>query len=226
MSLADIPAGLTGRMAVPNAERQRQCAMPHPPIVLASTSPFRRELMQRLGVPFVTASPDADETRRPQESPQELVMRLASAKAQAVAGDHPAALIIGSDQVACVDGMVVGKPGDRGRAIAQLSRASGRPVVFYTGLCLLNATTGRTQICCEPFRVHFRMLSQDQIEGYVDRERPFNCAGSFKSEGLGIALFERLEGDDPNALVGLPLIRLVSLLEAEGVDLLRPGRNT
>jgi MAF protein len=147
-------------------------------------------------------------------------MRLAHAKAIAVAGDHPDALIIGSDQVASVDGEVLGKPGTRDRAIDQLSRAAGKVVVFYTGLCLLNAATAAAQTGYEPFRVHFRKLTRRQIEGYVDREQPLNCAGSFKSEGLGIALFERLDGDDPNALIGLPLIRLVSMLEAQGVDLL------
>jgi len=192
--------------------------MSHPPIVLASTSPFRRALLQRLGLEFVTASPNTDETRLAGESPEHLVTRLAEAKARAIAGKHPNALIIGSDQVACVDGEVLGKPGNRERAIAQLSRATGKPVVFQTGLCLLNAATGKTQTLCEPFRVYFRQLSRTQIEGYVDREQPFNCAGSFKSEGLGIALFERLEGDDPNALIGLPLIRLVGMLESEGVD--------
>jgi MAF protein len=189
-----------------------------PPIVLASTSPFRRELLQRLGLAFTTVSPDADETRRPNEPPEEMVTRLAEVKARAVAPAHPQALVIGSDQVACVDGEVLGKPGDRDRAIDQLSRAAGRSVTFFTGLCLLNSAAGRVQTHCEPFRVHFRPLTRSQIEGYLDKETPFDCAGSFKSEGLGIALFERLDGDDPNALVGLPLIRLVAMLGAEGVD--------
>lgn len=196
--------------------------MPHPPLVLASTSPFRRSLLERLRIPFITASPEADETRRPGEPPRNLVVRLAEAKASAVAATHPDALIIGSDQVACIDEMVLGKPGSRERAIDQLTRASGREVVFYTGLCLLNAATGRAQTCCEPFRVHFRPLSGDRIEGYLDLERPFNCAGSFKSEGLGIALFERLEGEDPTALVGMPMIRLIAMLESEKIDPLRP----
>jgi MAF protein len=157
-----------------------------------------------------------------------LVLRLAEAKARAVAREHPDALIIGSDQVACIDDQILGKPGDRARAVAQLERASGRCVVFQTGLCLLNAVTGRAQTLVEPFRVHFRPLTRGRIEAYLDREAPYNCAGSFKSEGLGIALFERLEGDDPSALIGLPLIRLVTLLEVEGLDPLagafpRPG---
>ncbi len=188
------------------------------PLVLASTSPFRRALLERLGLPFTTAAPEVNETRLPGEPPQVLVLRLAEAKARAVAPVHPGALIIGSDQVACIDDQVLGKPGDRDQAIAQLQRASGRAVVFQTGLCLLNTMTGRAQTLVEPFRVHFRPLTVERIEGYLDRERPYNCAGSFKSEGLGIALFERLEGDDPSALVGLPLIRLVTLLESEGLD--------
>jgi len=191
-------------------------------LILASGSIFRRALLERLGLPFTTVTSNVDETRRPGEPPRELVVRLAEAKAKAVAGDYPNALIIGSDQVAYLDGAVIGKPGGREGAVAQLTRASGREVAFYTGLCLLDAGSGRAQICCEPFRVHFRPLSRAQIEGYVDREQPFSCAGSFRSEALGIALFERLEGDDPNALIGLPLIRLVSMLEAEGIDLLKP----
>jgi len=200
--------------------------MPHPPLVLASSSPFRRALLGRLGIPFTIAVPDVDETRRPGESPQKLVARLAEAKARAVVEDYPNALIIGSDQVAYLDGTVIGKPGSRARAITQLTRASAREVAFYTGLCLLDAATGRTRICCEPFRVHFRQLSPARIEAYVDRERPFDCAGSFRSEGLGIALFERLEGDDPNALMGLPLIRLTAMLEQEGLDPLASVRDT
>ena len=196
--------------------------MNHPTLVLASTSPFRRELLQRLGLPFVAVAPRVDETRRPGELPEALVERLAESKARAVAADFPQALIIGSDQVACVAGEILGKPGNRERALAQLTRAAGQAVVFHTGLCLLNSATGRAQVVREPFQVHFRSLTPAQIAGYVDREEPFQCAGSFKSEGLGIALFERLEGEDPSALVGLPLIRLVALLAAEGVDVLSP----
>ncbi len=191
--------------------------MAPPNLVLASSSPYRRALLERLGLPFSTASPDVDETPRPNEATQVLVLRLAEAKARAIACDHPNALIIGSDQVACIDDEILGKPGDRARAIAQLQRASGRTLVFQTGLCLLNTSSAQAQTLVEPFRVHFRMLSPRQIEGYVDRERPFDCAGSFKSEGLGIALFERLEGDDPNTLIGLPLIRLIAMLESQGL---------
>jgi MAF protein len=159
-----------------------------------------------------------DESPRPGESPQVLVLRLAEAKARAVAREFPDALIIGSDQVACIDDRILGKPVTRQRAIAQLEQASGRCVVFQTGLCLLNAVTGRAQTLVEPFRVHFRPLTRARVEAYLDREQPYNCAGSFKSEGLGVALFERLEGDDPSALIGLPLIRLVTLLSAECLD--------
>ncbi len=194
--------------------------MSRPIIVLASTSPYRRALLQRLGLPFVTAAPLVDETRITGELPETMVMRLAEIKARAVARSHPRALIIGSDQVAVIDEGVLGKPGSREQAIDQLTKASGKTVTFCTGLCLLNAATGRTRTICELFRVCFRHLTPTQIAGYVDREQPFNCAGSFKSEGLGIALFERLAGDDPNALIGLPLIRLVELLQAEGVDVL------
>jgi MAF protein len=194
--------------------------MPLPPLVLASTSPFRRELLERLGLPFATASPDVDESARPGEAAEQLVLRLAEAKARAVADAYPDALIIGSDQVAELGGAVLGKPGNRERAIEQLSRASGQTVVFRTGLCLLRAADGHVQRACEPFEVHFRTLTRAQIAAYVDREQPFGCAGSFKAEGLGIALFERLEGADPNALIGLPLIRLVDMLAAERVDVL------
>jgi len=197
-----------------------------PLLVLASSSPYRSALLDRLGLPFITAAPQVDESPRPGEAPQALVLRLAQAKARAVARLYPDALIIGSDQVACIDGQILGKPGSRTRAIAQLEQASGRCVVFQTGLCLLNAVSGRIQALVEPFRVHFRPLSRARIEGYLDREEPYNCAGSFKSEGLGIALFERLEGDDPSALIGLPLIRLVTLLEAEGIDLLASAQAT
>ena len=189
-------------------------------LVLASTSPFRKLLLQQLGLEFTTAAPDIDESALPGEKPPELVTRLAEQKARAVAETHPEALIIGSDQVACVNGSILGKPGSRAKAISQLQLASGKRVSFYTGLCLLNSKTGAGQTVCEPFHVHFRSLARDQIERYLNAEQPYNCAGSFKSEGLGIALFERLEGDDPNALIGLPLIRLVSMLAQEGCRVL------
>lgn len=194
-------------------------------LVLASTSPFRRELLERLQLPFATAAPEVDEQRQDGEPPQALVQRLAEAKARAVEDRFPEALIIGSDQVACLDQQVLGKPGDRDRARAQLRQASGREVVFETGLCLYDARSNRAQVCCETFRVWFRELSDREIASYVDREQPFGCAGSFKAEGLGIALFARLDGADPSSLIGLPLIRLAQLLRVAGVDpLLCPER--
>lgn len=186
-------------------------------LVLGSTSPFRRQLLEKLELPFLTDSPDIDESVRPDETPSQLVERLALEKAREVGRRHDNALIIGSDQVACIDDRVLGKPGDRTGAVRQLTAASGRSVKFLTGLCLFNSRTGESQTAVEPFTVHFRQLDQQQIARYVDRERPFNCAGSFKSEGFGISLFESLEGNDPNSLVGLPLIRLVKMLDAEGV---------
>ncbi|WP_412852586.1 Maf family protein [Ectothiorhodospira shaposhnikovii] len=193
-------------------------------LVLASTSPFRRELLERLGLPFSTCAPDVDETPRPGESPAAMVARLARAKAEAVRDRFPGALIIGSDQCAELDGKILGKPGNHERAVAQLSAASGRSVAFHTGLCLLDAESGERQEAVEPFRVHFRTLGREEIEDYVHREQPYGCAGSFKSEGLGIALFERLEGDDPTALIGLPLIRLCRMLTRTGIPVLsRPA---
>jgi MAF protein len=188
-------------------------------LVLGSTSPFRKALLDKLGIPFITDTPNTDETRRPGEAPDRLVRRLAEDKARDVARRFPDALVIGSDQVACVGDEILGKPGNRENAIAQLSAASGKAVTFYTGLCLYNAANDQIQVAMEPFVVHFRVLGSAQIERYIDREQPFNCAGSFKSEGFGITLFAALEGRDPNALVGLPLIRLVEMLDRQGVAL-------
>lgn len=193
------------------------------PLVLASTSPYRRELLGRLGLRFSVCAPDVDETRAAGELPSDLVRRLAEAKALAGARLQSApALVIGSDQVAVVDDEVLGKPGSIERACAQLERLSGRHVTFLTGLCLYHSGAQRSQVDLVPFTVAFRKLSSAQIEAYVRQERPLNCAGSFKSEGLGVALFERMEGTDPTALIGLPLIRLVDMLAAEGMDMLRP----
>ncbi|MGV6826702.1 MAG: Maf family protein [bacterium] len=186
-------------------------------LVLGSTSPFRQELLRKLNIPFSLDSPSVDETRLEGESPEQLVRRMAEEKARAVAGNHPNSLIIGSDQVACLGEEILGKPGNRDNAIAQLSMMSGRQVVFLTGLCLHNTASGNTQVVVEPFTVVFRELTRDQIERYLDAEEPYNCAGSFKSEALGISLFEKLEGDDPNSLIGLPLIRLVDMLAVEGL---------
>ncbi|KAB2932300.1 MAG: septum formation inhibitor Maf [Candidatus Contendobacter sp.] len=189
-------------------------------LILASTSPFRRELLARLGLPFSTQAPDADESRQSGEDAPALVARLAELKARAVARHEPAALIIGSDQAAALDGAIIGKPGDHERATMQLRRASGRTVIFYTGLCLLDSASGQCQVTVEPFRVVFRPLTVEMIDRYLRREQPYQCAGGFKSEELGIALFERLEGDDPTSLIGLPLIRLTRMLEAAGVAVL------
>ena len=186
-------------------------------LILASSSPYRRELLQRLGIPFEVIAPDVDETPAPGETPQALVERLAIAKARAVAGQRPDALVVGSDQVAVYDGTIVGKPLTHERAVEQLRRASGKTVTLYTGLALINGASGRTQNEVVPFQVTFRRLSDAQIENYLRKEQPYHCAGSVKSEGLGIALLERFEGDDPNTLIGLPLIRLVRMLELEGL---------
>lgn len=190
-------------------------------LVLASTSPYRKALLQRLGLAFEAASPAAGETPLPGESPQELVKRLAEAKARAVADRFPQALIIGSDQVAVLEGEILGKPGTHAKALDQLRAASGKRVSFLTGLCLLNAASGHAQVEVVPFSVKFRELTDAQLEAYLRKEQPYDCAGSFKSEGLGIALFEKLEGDDPNALIGLPLIRLIAMLSREGIDILQ-----
>lgn len=189
-------------------------------LVLASTSIYRKELLTRLQLPFITAAPDVDETALPGEDPAMLVRRLAEAKARAVAARFPAALIIGCDQVANVEGHILGKPGDHASAVAQLRLASGRRLTFINGLCLLNTTTGDMQIEVVSVGVVFRELDERQIENYLQRERPYHSAGSFKSEALGIALCERLEGDDPTALIGLPLIRLTRMLERENLAVL------
>ena len=189
------------------------------PLILGSTSPFRRALLEKLQIPFTVESPQTNEARLPDESADALVLRLAEAKARDVAKRHSAAIIIGSDQVAGIGDALVGKPGNRENAIAQLNAASGKAVVFHTGLCLLNSASGRLQSAVEQFTVHFRELDTDQIARYVEREKPFNCAGGFKSEGYGITLFSALEGRDPNCLIGLPLIRLIEMLGAEGIAL-------
>lgn len=190
-------------------------------LVLASTSPYRRELLARLQIPFEAVAPETDETALPDESPVATAERLAEAKARAVVESHRDALIIGSDQVAYVAGTLqrFGKPGTRENAIAQLRSMSGKAVIFHTGLCLLNAATGRSHLRGIPTEVRFRELSDAEIHRYVDKEDALNCAGSARSEGLGIALLEYLRGDDPNALVGLPLIALADMLRAEGVQL-------
>lgn len=188
-------------------------------LILASTSPFRQQLLAKLNIPFSVASPDCDETPLKGETPIELVKRLAQGKAQGCQ-THEHSLVIGSDQVCVIDGLIVGKPHNRVNAIKQLTAQSGKSITFYTGVALYNTTTKQCDVELDTFIVHFRSLSQSMIENYVDKEQPYFCAGSFKSEGLGIALFDKLEGKDPNALVGLPLITLIKMLEKQGVEVI------
>ncbi|PKH04067.1 septum formation inhibitor Maf [Psychromonas sp. MB-3u-54] len=189
-------------------------------LILASTSPFRKELLEKLNLVFDTAKPDVDETARPEETAVQLVERLAIAKAQAIAPEFADALIIGSDQVCVNQGKILGKPGNVANAFQQLKAASGQRITFYTGLALLNTRTGTVQSLVEPYVVQFRTLSDQMISHYLEKEQPFNCAGSFKSEGYGIALFESLAGKDPNSLIGLPLISLINMLEKENFPVL------
>lgn len=193
--------------------------MPNPTLVLGSSSPFRKMLLERLMVPFVCANPNIDETPLSNESPIALVERLAIEKAQEIAKKQPNSLIIGSDQVAMHGDKIVGKPHTHECAVAQLNEASGKKIELFTGLALVNSATGNVQSEVVPFTVHFKQLSDYVIERYLRKETPYNCAGSVKSEGLGVALFERFEGDDPNALIGLPLIRLIAMLENQGFNL-------
>jgi len=190
-----------------------------PRLVLASTSRYRQELLARLGIAFETAAPGVDESPLAGETPKLLALRLACAKARAAQAAYPDALIIGCDQVAVVGATLLNKPGTHARAVEQLLLMSGKPVAFHTALCLLNART----LCCQsaivPVIVHMRELGMDQIERYLRVERPYDCAGSARIEGLGIALVARLESDDPTALIGLPLIRLCDMLKNEGVEL-------
>lgn len=186
-------------------------------IVLASTSRYRRALLERLQIPFTAANPGVEEAALAGEPPEAMAARLATAKALAVAGDHPDALIIGCDQVAVSGGKILGKPGNHENAARQLRELSGRDAIFYTALCVHDAGSGRTATRIVPYRVKFRLLDEAAIGRYLAREQPYDCAGSAKSEGLGIALIERMEGADPNALIGLPLIALVDLLGEHGV---------
>ncbi|WP_075180993.1 nucleoside triphosphate pyrophosphatase [Pantoea sp. 1.19] len=188
------------------------------PLILASSSPWRKALLEKLGLPFLSVTPDCDETPLPGESARELVMRLSRDKARALAQRYPDHLIIGSDQVCVLNQQIVGKPHSVQNAHAQLRAASGQAIVFYTGLTVWHSGQQAGETLCEPFTVHFRELREDEIVRYVAREQPLQCAGSFKSEGLGITLFDRLEGRDPNTLVGLPLIALCTLLRRAGVD--------
>lgn len=190
------------------------------PIVLASTSRYRRALLERLGLPFDVVAPDIDESPLAGEAPGQTALRLARAKATAVAATRRDALVIGSDQVADADGLAISKPGDHAAAVAQLSSLAGRVVVFHTAVALVDAASGRVNAKLVDVRSTFRPLTRDAIERYLQREQPYDCAGAVKSESLGIALFERIESDDPTALIGLPLIALTDLLRGEGVDVL------
>lgn len=193
--------------------------MPTPQLILASSSIYRRELLQRLQLPFTVISPDVDETPLAEEAPQDTALRLAQAKARKVAEQHHTALVIGCDQVATLDGIQLGKPLTHDNAVKQLQAMRGRSVIFHSALCLYNAQTASMQAEVVPYVVEFRDLSDAQIENYLRKEQPYHCAGSAKSEGLGIALMHAMRGDDPNALIGLPLIRLVSMLANEGVQI-------
>lgn len=189
-------------------------------LILASTSPYRRELLARLGVPFEVAAPDIDETPLAGESPDDTAMRLSLLKARAVATQFPDALIIGSDQVALLEGEQLGKPGDHANAVAQLRKMRGKTLEFHTALTLLDAASGRAQTANVPVRLVMRDYSDAQIEAYLSKDQPYNCCGSARSESLGIALIARFETEDPNALVGLPLIKLTEMLANEGLDVL------
>lgn len=188
-------------------------------LVLASTSPFRRQLLEKLSIPFICLSPQCDETPLAEEQPIDLVKRLAVNKAKACRTDRHS-LVIGSDQVCVINGKIVGKPLNRENAIKQLMAQSGQAITFYTGLAVHNTKTGHTEVGIDTFEVHFRDLNRQQIEAYVDKEEPFYCAGSFKSEGMGICLFTKLVGKDPNTLVGLPLIDLIDMLNRQGFEVL------
>ncbi|WP_367067913.1 Maf family nucleotide pyrophosphatase [Oryzisolibacter sp. LB2S] len=192
---------------------------PSRPLVLGSTSRYRRELLARLGLPFDVAAPAVDETPQPGEAPHALALRLALAKARAVAALHPEAIVIGSDQVADLSGAPLGKPGNHARATAQLRQMSGQTVVFQTALAVVCLATGFEQVDLAPVRVRFRALSDAEIERYLQAEQPYDCAGSAKSEGLGIALLDAIDSDDPTALIGLPLIRTARMLRAAGLVL-------
>lgn len=189
-------------------------------LILASSSPFRRQILDKLKIDYSCISPDIDETALSNEPAEKLVSRLAESKARKVGEDQPNSLIIGSDQVAVLGNEILGKPHTHDNAVAQLQKLSGKAVTFLTGLSLLNSATGQVQTEVVPFKVYFRELTTPMIENYLQAETPYNCAGSFKSEALGIVLFDKLEGEDPNTLIGLPLIRLVRMLEKENVNVL------
>jgi len=189
-------------------------------LILASSSIYRRELLERLQMPFTTISPHVDESPLQEELPQQTALRLAQEKARKIGDEHPNSLVIGCDQVATLDNLQLGKPLNHGNAVKQLSMMRGREVTFHSALCLYNAATKVMQVDVVPYVVKFRKLNDEQIEQYLLKEQPYHCAGSAKSEGLGIALIESMTGEDPNALIGLPLIRLISMLQQEGVNVI------
>lgn len=189
-------------------------------LILASSSPYRKALMKRLRIPFEAISPDIDESQFPAEDPITMVKRLAEKKARAIAKTNPNAIIIGSDQAAVIDNIVLGKPLHHSNATAQLTMASSKKVEFLTSICVLNAESNTLQLDVVNYSVYFKKLSPDTIEKYLQREQPYHCAGSFKSEGLGVALFEKQDGEDPTSLIGLPLIRLVDMLAKENIEIL------
>ncbi|WP_415884587.1 Maf family protein [Neptuniibacter sp. QD72_48] len=189
-------------------------------LILASSSPFRRQILDKLNLEYSCISPDIDESTLENESAEELVARLSASKAQKIAEEAPNSLIIGSDQVAVLGDEILGKPHTHENAVKQLQKLSGNAVTFLTGLSLLNSDTGQCQTEVVPFKVYFRELTTSMIENYLRAEEPYKCAGSFKSEALGIVLFDKLEGEDPNTLIGLPLIRLVRMLEKEDLNVL------
>lgn len=189
-------------------------------LVLASSSEYRQELLRKLNLKFTSVSPELDETPLPNETPKQTAIRLSAAKALALIEKFPGSLIIGSDQVAELNGRAIGKPGNRQNTVDQLLAASGRCMTFYTGVAVANSLTGKVLSEIDECRVHFKRLSPEAIHRYVDLEKPFHCAGGFKSEAMGIALLHKIEGSDPNALVGLPLIKLIGLLEKFGVEVI------
>ena len=195
-------------------------------LVLGSRSLSRRNLLARLSIPFLVVHPDIDESPVDGETPESLVIRLSEQKARAVAVQVRTGLVIGSDQIALLDDTVIGKPGNHVNNVAQLATASGRWLEFRTGIAVLDAATGRVETDIVPFAVKFRSLSTDDIEAYVSHERAYDCAGGFRAERLGCALFERMRGDDPTALLGLPMIRLCEMLQSAGLDVLRASRSS
>ena len=189
-------------------------------LILASSSKFRREVLRKLDIPFNSISPKVDESPLADEKPYQTALRLSQEKARKIGKKHPHALIIGCDQVATLDGVQLGKPLNHTNATKQLQMMRGREVTFHSAICLYNSTTGNIQAEVVPYLVRFRQLTDDQIERYLTKDQPYDCAGSAKSEGLGIVLIDRMVGEDPNALIGLPLIKLVTMLQNEGVDVI------